>query len=189
MKRIILASASLGRKNLLIKTGLDFEIIPSDYQEDMSLSLSPRDLAIHLSSGKASAVAWKHDNAMVIGADTFVVFKDKILGKPHTPEKAIEMLEMLNGQIHSAITGFTVIDSVENKSVCGSVETKVYFKNLSHVEIADYVATGEPLDKAGAYAIQGLGKKFVQKIEGSESNVTGLPMEEVTKILKDFGIL
>lgn len=189
MKKLILASASPTRKKLLTDAGLVFEIMSGSYEEDMHLPLSPEKLAIHLSQGKAEAVADKHKNAIVIGADTFIVYQDKILGKPHTPERAREMLKMLSGRQHSAITGFTVIDSKSNKAISKAVETKVFFRNLTDKEIDDYIATREPLNKAGSYAILELGGKLVEKIEGSESNIAGLPMEELMGTLKEFDVI
>lgn len=188
MKKLILASTSLTRKKLLVEAGLVFEIVSSNYEEDMSIPLSPKKLAMHLSEGKAEAVADRHKDAVIIGADTFIVYKDKILGKPHTGDKAKEMLKMLSGKQHSAITGFTVIDSGNNKSVSRVIETKVFFKKLSDKEVNDYVATGEPLNKAGAYAILEKGKNLVEKIDGSESNVAGLPMQELLETLKEFEV-
>ncbi len=188
MKKIILASTSPRRKELLAKTGLVFEVVASNYEEDMTLSLNPHELAKYLSRGKAEAVSKEHSNAVIIAADTFAVFGGKILGKPHTPEKAKETLTMLSSSVHSIITGFTVLDITGNKSISHTVETKVYFRTLIDEEIDQYVATGEPLDKGGAYGIQGLGSKLVDKIEGSYSNVVGLPVEEVMMVLKEFGI-
>lgn len=188
MKKIILASGSPRRKELLEKTGIVFEIIPSTYEEDMSIDLSPVELSIFLSKQKAESVAENNPDAVVIGADTFVVLGDKVLGKPHIKEKAKEMLSILSGKQHSVITGFTVIKKSANKSISKAVETKVYFKNLTNEKIEDYVNTGEPLDKAGAYAIQGIGKKLVEKIEGDYSNIVGLPIDDVMETLKEFNI-
>ena len=188
MRKIILASTSPRRKELLEKTGLPFEIVASNYEEDMTLVLPPHELAKHLSKGKADAVAQDYKDAIIIAADTFIVFGDKILGKPHTPKKAKETLAMLSGGTHSIITGFTIIDTQTGKNISRTTETKVHFRKLIIEEIDAYVATGEPLDKAGAYGIQGLGSELVDKIEGSFSNVVGLPVEEVMVALKDFGI-
>ena len=188
-KKIILASTSLQRKNLLAKTGLVFETTASNYEEDMTLPLEPKELAMHLSKGKAQAVAEAYRGALIIAADTFIVHEDKILGKPHTPQRAKEMLKTLSGDTHSIITGFTVLDTESDKSISRAVEAKVYFKKLSEEEMDNYIATGEPLDKAGAYAIQGLGSEFVEKIEGDYSNVVGLPVKEVMKTLRDFGVV
>ena len=189
MKKIILASTSPRRKELLEKTGLIFETASSSYEEDMTLALPPKELAMHLSMGKAKAVSAIHQNAIIIAADTFVAYQDQVLGKPHTPEKAKETLEMLSGKSHSIITGFTILDPENDESFSHAVETVVHFKHLTEEEIQNYIATGEPLDKAGAYAIQGLGSELVDRIEGDYSNIVGLPVEEVLKALKNFGVI
>lgn len=139
-RRIILASTSPRRKELLKKTGLSFAVVVSDYDEDMTLALPPAELAKYLSRGKAEAVAKHHPDAIIIAADTFVVYDGTILGKPHTPERAKEMLWTL----------------------------------------------GEPLDKAGAYGIQGAGKALVDHVEGDHDNVIGLPVTAVLEALKHF---
>jgi len=188
MKKLILASGSPTRRKLFTEVGLTFEIDPSNYEEDMSLSLSPKELAKHLSKGKADAVAKKHQQAVVVGADTFIVFQDKILGKPHTAERAKEMLKMLSGKKHLVITGFTIVDLENNKTISGAVETEVFFRDITDKEIDDYVATGEPLEKAGSYGILEGGGKFVKEIFGSKSNIAGLPMEAVMEELTNFNI-
>lgn len=188
MKKLILASTSPRRKELLVSTGIPFEIIGSSYEEDMTLDLPPAELAKHLSHAKAQAVADTVHHAVVLGADTFIVFHNKILGKPHTAEKAKETLRMLSGNQHSVFTGFAIIDADTKKTVSKVLETKLFFKQLSETEIEEYVETGEPLDKAGAYGIQGLGGKLVEKIEGSFDNVVGLPVAEVVEALKEFEI-
>jgi septum formation protein len=188
MKKIILASASPRRKEILKITGLAFTVCKSDYEEDLDLPLRPRELARFLSRKKAEAVAHKYKDALIIAADTFIVFKDKLLGKPHTDKEALKMLKMLNGKAHSVVTGFTVLDTAGNKKLSRSAETKVYFKKLGKDEINAYVRSGEPLDKAGAYAIQGLGAVFVEKIDGDFFNVMGLPLCALTEGLKKFGV-
>ena len=188
MKKIILASASPRRKEILATTGLKFDICVSYYEEDLSMKKDPRSLARFLSRKKAEEAAHKYKNAIIIAADTFIVFRGKLLGKPHTAKEATRMLLMLNGKMHSVITGFTVLDTGSNKSVSRSVETKVYFKKLTQKEIMTYVRTKEPLDKAGAYAIQGLGAVLIEKIEGDFLNVVGLPLAALTESLKEFGI-
>jgi septum formation protein len=188
MKKIILASASQRRKDILKKTGLNFSVCTSDYKEDINLPLKPRALAKFLSRKKAEAVAHKYKNAIIIAADTFIVFKNRLLGKPHTDKEAEKMLNMLNGKTHSVITGFTIMDTAGKKILSRSVETKVYFKKLGGKEINAYVRTKEPLDKAGAYAIQGLGAVFIKKIDGDFLNVVGLPLRALTQTLKKFGI-
>ena len=188
MKTIILASASPRRKVLLEKIGLIFEVEPSNYEEDMPLRLEPHEFARKISLEKARVVASKHKNSIVIAADTFIVFGGQILGKPHTEKDAREMLEAISGKYHSVITGFSIIDTGKNKTLSKSVETKVYIRNLTLAEIDAYVKTREPLDKAGAYAIQGLGSVFVEKIDGDYYNVVGFPLSALTEALKEFGV-
>ncbi|MBS1126520.1 MAG: Septum formation protein Maf [Nitrospirae bacterium] len=187
-RKIILASASPRRKEILGKTGLKFSVDAGDYKEDMDLALKPRQLARFLSSEKARAVAVKYASALVIAADTFIVFQGSLLGKPHTREEARRMLTLLNGRQHSVLTGFTVIDTRTGKKLSRSVETKVFFKKMTGQEIESYVKTGEPLDKAGAYAIQGLGAVLVKKIEGDYFNVMGLPLSSLIGVLRKFGV-
>ncbi|MCC6347220.1 MAG: septum formation inhibitor Maf [Nitrospirales bacterium] len=186
--RIVLASASPRRREILEKAGLRFTVDAGEYEEDMGLHLPPHRLARHLSGEKAKAVAPRHRDALLIAADTFIVFRDRLLGKPHTAEAAREMLSALSGKTHSVITGFTLLDTASRKRVSGSVETKVSFKRLTGEEIEAYIATKEPLDKAGAYAIQGVGAVLIRKIEGDYFNVMGLPLSAVADALKKFGV-
>ena len=188
MKKIVLASASPQRKELLEQIGLQFEVEPSNHTEIASSTLKPHELARSLSREKALAVAGKHQNAIIIAADTFIVCKGKIMGKPGTEAEAREMLAALSGKTHSVITGFTIIDADENRVVSQSVETKVYMKRLTPAEIDAYVKSGEPLNRAGAYAIQGLGSVLIDKIEGDYFNVVGLPLSALTENLKEFEI-
>ncbi len=186
MKKLVLASSSYTRKNILTDASIDFEIDPSDYEEDHTLNLTPEELVIRLSLEKAKDVAKRHGDALVLGADTMVFFENHRLGKPHTPERAKEMLRMLSGKMHPILTGFTLIDTISGKVISKAVETKVFFKDLSEKEIDEYVATGEPLEKAGAYAIQENGHKLIDHVEGSKTNIAGLPIEELEKTLKEF---
>ncbi len=188
MKTIILASASPRRKELLEKLGLKFEVEPSNYEEKISSELQPHELAKSLSLEKAKLVAKNRSNALVIAADTFIVCEGKILGKPQTETEAQKMLGAISGRQHSVITGFTIIDTESKKTLSKSVETKVYIKILTSNEIDDYVKSKEPLDKAGAYAIQGLGSVFVERIEGDYHNVIGLPLSALAESLKEFGV-
>lgn len=188
MKTIILASASPRRKELLKKIGLKVKVEPCNYEETILSGWEPHELAQKISLEKAKVVAGKHENAIVIAADTFIVFGDRILGKPHTETEARKMLEMINGKSHSVITGFSIIDTGKNKSLSGSVETKVYIRKLTLAEIGAYVKSKEPLDKAGAYAIQGLGAVIVERIEGDYFNVVGLPLSALTEALKEFEV-
>ena len=130
----------------------------------------------------------RHADSIIIAADTIGVLEGRILGKPLDAPHACKMLAELSGRCHSVITGFTVIDSATDKAVSRSVETKVHFRKLSRAEISRYVKTGEPLDKAGAYAIQGLGSLLVERIEGDYNNVIGLPICALAIVLKGFGI-
>jgi septum formation protein len=187
-KKIILASISPRRKELLLKTGLTFDVVPTSYEEDMSLSLKPEDLVKYLSKGKTFSLADSYKDALIIGADTIVVYDGKILGKPHTPEGSVQMLNLLKGKEHSVFTGFTVLDTKDKKYISKVVETKIFFNDLSCKEIEDYVKTGEPLDKAGGYHIQGMGRKFINKFEGSEDSVAGLPVKELMEVLKEFRV-
>ena len=190
MSKIILASASPRRKELFEQTGIPFVVEVSDYREDMNLKLKPLELAKELSRGKAEAVAKNHKNedAVIIGADTFVVFKNKILGKPHTAKKAKEMIKEMSGRGHSVITGFTVLDVKSGREVSRAVESKVFFRKLTDKEIDTYVKNGEPLDKAGAYAIQEFGSVLIKKVDGDYSNIVGLPLAPLIEELKKFGV-
>ncbi|SNQ60774.1 Maf family protein [Candidatus Methanoperedens nitratireducens] len=187
-KEIILASASARRKELLELIGLQFKVDPADYKEEMNLKLSPHELARALSLKKAKSVAGKYNNAIIIAADTFVIIRGQLLGKPHTKEEARRMLVLLDGATHSVITGFTILDTDTGKKISRSVETKVTFKKLTEKEIDAYVKTKEPLDKAGAYAIQGLGSILVKRIEGDYFNVIGLPLCPLVECLAEFGV-
>lgn len=188
MKKIILASASPRRKEILSKTGLKFKVDASEYPEDNGHDLPPHKLAMYLSAEKAYSVSKKYKNAIIISADTFIVFKGRIFGKPRNISDAREMLKLFNGKPHSVITGFTIIDTSENKRVSKTIETKVYFRKLSDKEIESYLRTKESLGKAGAYGIQGMGAMLIKKIEGDYYNVMGLPLTALVESLKKFGV-
>lgn len=188
MKSLILASGSPGRREILEETKYPFTISVSNYEEDMSLNLAPKELAIYLSQGKARDVAGRCANAIVLGADSFVVFRGQLFGKPHTLKRANEMLTLLSGQRHSFITGFTILDTDTKREYSEAVETKIYFRKLSQKEIKDYLAKENVLEKAGAYTIQGPAIKFIERIEGDYNNVRGLPLANVSKAMQKFGI-
>ena len=188
MKTIILASASPRRRDILKKIGLEFTVDASRYEEKLNSGLKPRALARFLSLEKAQSVAARHRDALIIAAETFILFKGQVLGKPHTKREALRMLRRLNGGMHTVITGFTIIDTKSGKKMSRSAETRVYFRRLTMKGIESYVASGEPLDKAGGYAIQGLGATLVRKIEGDFLNVVGLPLNMVVQSLKEFGV-
>jgi septum formation protein len=188
IKTIILASASPRRKEILEKTGLKFGVDESRFEEKMDTGLKPCDLARFLSRKKAREVARRHSNALVISADTIVVLRGRIFGKPCNEEQAKEMLRVFSGKTHSVITGFTIIDTASKKELSRSITSKVFFKRLSADEIEAYIKSGEPLDKAGAYAIQGLGAVLIKRIEGDFFNVMGLPLNALAESLKKFGV-
>lgn len=188
MRKLILASSSPRRREILKLTGLNFSVCESDYEENLNLPLTPHKLARFLSRKKAESIAHKYKDAIVIAADTFIVFRDRMLGKPRNEKEARKMLRMLSGKKHLVITGFTVIDTGSTQTLSRSVETEVYFNKLSTEEISAYVRSKEPTDKAGAYAIQGCGAVFIKKIVGDFFNVMGLPLCELTRTLKKFGI-
>ena len=190
MRKLILASGSPRRIELLKEEGFEFDIIKSNYREDMTLPYPPKELAKFLSLGKAKDVAQcVFENAVILGADTFVVFKGKVLGKPTSKEKAIETLTHLSGHTHSVITGFTLFDTKTKDVYQEAVESEISFREITKEEIEAYVATGEPMDKAGSYAIQGGAEDFVEQVTGSRTNIIGLPVDEVIKALNEFGVV
>ena len=186
MKRLILASASPRRRDLLHQICLHFDIVPSNIDENI-LEKDPNQLVKKLALLKASEVA-SRVKGIVIGADTIVVHKQTVLGKPISKEDAIGMLRRLNGDQHQVFTGVAVVDSRSKRQWSAVEITQVFFREYSSAEILKYVASGEPMDKAGAYAIQGQGSLFVQKIRGCFFNVVGLPLLKTAQLLKEAGI-
>lgn len=188
--RLILASASPRRKELLEQIGLSFEVIPSNAPEEILAGESPEQMAIRLSLEKAREVAGRPalDGRWIIGSDTIVVYQDQILGKPRDAGAATNMLQTLSGNRHQVISGFAVIDRQRQIERAEAVTTLVQFRHLTADEIARYIATEEPFDKAGAYAIQGIGACFVSGIEGSYSNVVGLPLCRLSLTLQELGV-
>jgi septum formation protein len=185
MKRLILASSSPRRYELLSLTLLPFETYPSTLEEKMDLSLSPSHLVESLAEQKASDVFSQKPNHVVLGADTIVSFKNNRLGKPQDKDEAAAMLRMLSGQTHEVYTGVCIMD--EGKKEIFSVKTSVTFYTLDEEMISWYIGTGEPFDKAGSYGIQGSGSLLVEKIHGDYFNVVGLPISKVMRSLMDFG--
>lgn len=188
MKELILASTSPRRKEILSLLGIPFTVIPSNYEEDMTLPLSPEKLVQHLALGKAQAVADPLSDAIVIGSDTFVSCNGKILGKPHTPEKAKAMLRMLSGKKHTLYTGLAIIDTEAKKTITDFTTTDIYFADMTDEDINDYVATKEPLDRAGAYALQEKGALYITRLDGDYFSAIGLPLRLVAKYLKELGV-
>ena len=181
MNKIILASASPRRKELLETAGAEFEIIVADVDETVPEGTLPEDAAVMTAEKKAVAVAENHRNSIVIGADTIVVAGGKILGKPADKADACRMLSMLSGIEHQVITGVCL--ACADKKITFAQVSKVKFYDLTDDEINTYVETGEPMDKAGAYGIQGKGCVLVEKIEGDYFNIVGLPVARVMKEL------
>ncbi|OGO16322.1 MAG: septum formation protein Maf [Chloroflexi bacterium RBG_16_48_7] len=188
MRKIILASASPRRSELLRQIGLKFEVDPCDEAEFPLRTDDPKNAARRISQAKAVTVAARHKDAIIIAADTFGVIDGKILGKPKSAENAREMLQTISGRYHEVITGFTIIDTSSRKIVSRAVETSVFMKKLTPEEIESYIESKEPLDKAAAYAIQGLGAVIIKRIEGDYFNVVGLPLEALSEALKEFDI-
>lgn len=185
--KLILASGSPRRAELLEKMGLTFQVEPSNTDEILEPGLTPQQEVVHLSLGKAKAVAAGHSEpAVVLSADTVVELDGKILGKPHSEAKAAEMLRTLSGRSHRVLTGVTVMGPEGTMTHCE--ETEVYFRPITEEEIQWYVGTGEPMDKAGAYGIQGYAAMFIEKIHGDYYNVMGLPVCRVGLMLRQAGI-
>jgi len=189
MRRLILASASEGRKMILSQAGFDFSIYPSNFVEDLDSESDPYKLVSKLSAGKANTVAGKYKDAVVIGADTVVFCNGRILGKPKTKVEAGEMLKFLSGTTHLMITGLTVIDCSSKKTITKTSVTKIFFRDVSQEEINSYVAMDEPMTKAGGYAIQGEGGAFVEKIEGEYSGALGLPLNILREVLAELRVV
>jgi septum formation protein len=182
-KKIILASASPRRKELLRQIGLIFAVVPSEIEEDVKDGEEPREHVLRLARLKAQEIARDQDSAVIIAADTIVVLSGEILGKPKDEEEAFEILSQLSGRVHRVFTGFCVLDASDGSEYSEAVESKVRFKHLTPEEIRRYIKTGEPMDKAGAYAVQGRGSYMIKEIQGSYTNVVGLPLCELVEVL------
>lgn len=186
---IILASASPRRKEILGNTKLKFSIIKSDIDEVIYEGESPTQAVMRLAFEKCMDIASKHEQDLVIGADTIVVLDDKILGKPKDEKEAYDMIKSLSNNTHQVITGIGLINLGNNKKVIDYVVSNVKFKDLSEEDIIDYINTKESLDKAGAYGIQGYGAMLVEEIRGDYFNIVGLPISRLSDLLKKyFGI-
>jgi len=185
-KRFILASNSPRRVELLKAVGYRFDIIPHRIEEYISDSVSPADYVQNLAYLKANDVASRVDEALILGADTIVLHKKNILGKPKDKDDAKRMLSMLSNSEHDILSGVCLIDMPSKKKLLRFCRTFIRMRPVTEREIEEYVESGESMDKAGAYAIQGEGKKFIDKIEGSYSNVVGLPLETVKEMINNF---
>jgi len=189
MKQIILASTSPRRKEILSRLGIKFKAVDTKYREVMHEHFKPNDLVKFLSLGKALAGVKKYPQAVVIAADTIVVLRGKKLGKPKNKAEAGRMLKEISGSKHLIVTGLTVIDATTRQVLSACAHNTVHFKKISPEEIAQYIATKEPMDKAGAYAVQGIGSKFIKKVEGDFTNAVGMPLKTLKGILKEMGIV
>ncbi len=184
--KLILASQSPRRSELLTQAGIAFEVVPADVDEIIDPALSIQENIKALAALKASWVAKNNTDAFVLGADTVVVLDNKIIGKPRDRQDAQQILSRLSGKTHQVVTGYAII-TPEPKTLSDTVTSLVSFHTLTQETIENYIDSSEPMDKAGAYAIQGLGKKLVSGYEGSYTNIVGLPVEEVLHCLKRAG--
>jgi len=184
--RLVLASASPRRRALLAEAGLAFDVAGVDIDETPRPGEAPQEYVSRLAREKALAARAQHPTAAVLGADTTVVLGDEIFGKPADDADAKRMLDRLSGRSHDVLTGVALVWPGGERVAID--RTAVWFRTLSSSDIEHYVASGEPRDKAGAYAIQGLAGRFVERIDGSHSNVVGLPMAVVLQLLRDAGL-
>ncbi|MBM4270688.1 MAG: septum formation inhibitor Maf [Deltaproteobacteria bacterium] len=188
-ERFILASASPRRVELLTLLGLPFEIVPSDVEEAFLPGETPRKHVLRLSEEKARRISERYPEAWVMGADTIVIINGEVLGKPRTSAEAKDMLAKLSGQVHRVFTGFAVMRMRGDFIVSDAVESSVLFREIPEDEMVWYIRSEEPYDKAGAYAVQGMGAFFIKEIRGSYTNVMGLPLCEVVDVLKRIGAI
>ena len=188
---LILASASPRRQALLESAGIAFETIPAQIAEEARPGEQPAQLVRRLAHDKAQAVAAQlapDDPRWILGSDTVVVLAGRILGKPRDPEHAVTLLQSLGGRTHRVLTGVAVLEPARGRSHVTHVESRVAMGSADEACIRRYVAGGEPLDKAGAYALQGEGRRFVKDVAGSRSNVIGLPLDETLALLQAAGL-
>ena len=183
--RLVLASASPRRARLLREAGYDFDVVPAALDESRLDGEAPNDYVTRLAGAKAAAVAPRFPDRVVIGADTVVVIDGAVLGKPADDAAAVGMLGRLSGHGHDVLTGVAL--HLGARALGGVEVTRVTFAALDDARIRWYVETGETGDKAGAYAVQGIGSRFVERIEGSYTNVVGLPIPLVDRLLRQFG--
>jgi septum formation protein len=186
---IILASESTRRVDILRTLGISFAIVPPDIDETKRKEETPRQYVLRVSYEKAHKVGKHFPDRWVIGADTIVVQKGKVLGKPASDKEAFDMLKALQGKWHKVITGYCILNILQEAIYRDAVETRVFVKDLSDAEINGYIKTAEPLGKAGSYAVQGKGGYMVKEIKGSYTNVVGLPVCEIAEVLLSLGVL
>lgn len=187
MSKLVLASSSPRRQEIMEMLGLDFIIIPSRIDEEKFVNLNPLDMVKELSKAKAEEVADLVEDTLVIGSDTIVVLDGVVLGKPADQFEAINMLKQLQNKQHIVLTGLAICDTSGQLTVDYD-KTDVFMVPLSDDDIINYVKTGEPMDKAGAYGIQGVGGAFIESINGSYYTVMGLPIHKLVKMLRKYGV-
>jgi septum formation protein len=191
--RLVLASGSPRRRELLHSLGLSFEVIKPDVDEEAFQldHLVPKDIVKFLARTKAQEVFKRHNDAIVIGSDTIVVLNGAVFGKPKSEDDAFRMLKALQGNRHSVYTGITVFHPQNDPAfppfACDSLQTEVYMRPLNDDEIRAYIATGEPMDKAGSYAIQGYGSTLVERIDGCYFNVVGMSLYLLERLFEQLG--
>lgn len=183
---LLLASNSPRRRELLLRLGVVFQVCPQDIDESVLDAEKPYDYVRRVALEKAQSALVTNPNGLVLAADTSVIVDDQILGKPQDSADAALMLGLLSNREHTVLTAITLANSSQQRSVV--VPTIVRFRSISAAEVLRYWETGEPIGKAGAYAIQGFGSAFVESIDGSFSNVVGLPLFETAKYLQEFGV-
>lgn len=188
MRQIILASASPRREFLLKQIGLRFKVIPSCVEEVVDPGYMPQETVVKLADMKARSVSSCYPEAIVLGADTAVCCEGQVLGKPRDQKDAYMMLKLLSGRTHEVVSGVVLRQESQKLTRGEAVTTRVRFRNLTDEEIAGYITTGEPLDKAGAYGIQGFGALLVEEIQGCYFNVVGLPLSRLLEMFRDFGV-
>jgi septum formation protein len=187
-KQLILASSSPRRRELLSGLKLEFVVHPSDDNEDVPSGTLPIEMVEMLSLRKARSIMHKFETGIIIGSDTIVVLNDEVLGKPKDNAEAHSMLTKLQGNVHSVFTGVAIVDVDSGEYKVSHNRTHVKIKSLTDEKINRYIATGEPADKAGAYAIQGFGATIVERIEGDYFTVVGLPVGLLAEMLESFGV-
>jgi len=188
---VVLASGSPRRRKLLAEAGIPFQVVRPRCPETWGPNEPPEDLVVRLAREKAAEVAARLDpdvRRVVLASDTVVVLDGQVLGKPGDAQHALQLLRRLCGRTHRVLTGIAVLEHPAGSRHQRWVESRVTLRSAGEEELGAYVASGEPLDKAGAYALQGAGRRFVQQVEGSESNVIGLPLRETLQLLRQAGV-
>lgn len=183
---LVLASGSPRRRDLISQLGIAFMVEVSDVDESLLPGETPSQHTVRLARSKAETIARRHPEQWVLGADTTVIVDDQFLGKPADEQEACAMLAQISGRWHTVVTGYCLLNEAQQRNYTGYAESKVFIRPLSEAQIRAYVHTGEPMDKAGAYAIQGIGASLVLKVEGSYTNVVGLPLAEIAILWEEI---